>query len=144
MQGPPRESAENLESALLFLGRSLGGLAAGLQRLLPGDQLELLAKAAGRRRPGLRGAPEVVADGVIRLAKYRQQVVQALIESLPEAADLPEELLVDDRLELLRRGALLGQLRRDLCGPDQADWERAERNLERWAARLDPVRALVE
>ncbi|MBC8327503.1 MAG: hypothetical protein H8E31_02040, partial [Planctomycetes bacterium] len=136
MKGSPGEGGEHLESALLFLGRSLAGLAAALRELLAPDRLRELAKAAGRRRPGLPSEAEVVADGLIQQPKFRQQVVQALLTPPPPALEIPEPMLDAARVQFLRTSALRGVILTDLCRPDQAAWERAEARLRLWAARL--------
>ncbi len=138
MQGPSREHAEQLESALLYLGRSLPGLARALRTLLPAARLEQLGKAAGRRRSGAAEAGAVVADGLVQQPKFRRQVVDALLDELPESPALPEAMFEDGLHQSLRPAALRAELRRDLCSPEQAGWELAEARIEAWAELLEP------
>lgn len=136
MKGSPGDEADRLESALLFLGRSLQALAHALSRLLAPASVEELARAAGRRRPGLPDAAHVVADRLVREDRYRRLVTEQLLEELPPPLELPEDLLIPARQALLRRSALLAVLRQDLTGDGEADWARAATRLAAWDERL--------
>jgi len=59
------EAADQLESALLYLGRSPQELGVGLVLLLGPVQVIALAQNAGRRRSGKVDFAMILADAVI-------------------------------------------------------------------------------
>ena len=133
MAGSWGDEERNLESALLFVGRSTQALAALVTILLPMPQLEELARAAGRRKAGATDPGQVVADQLVHAAKLRRQVVSTILETLPPAEELPEDLLAEDRVQWLRREALLSQLRVDFGAGDPEDWSRGAGRAAAWA-----------
>lgn len=130
------EAADQLESALLYLGRSPQELGVGLVLLLGSEQVTSLAKNAGRRRAGKVDFAMILADAVLSSEKVRNAVVKALLDSLPEPLLLPELMLDKEHHEHLSRAAKLAVLAQELGSSDEESWESARLHIVAWAAML--------
>jgi hypothetical protein len=127
------EAADQLESALLYLGRSPQELGVGLVLLLGSEQVISLAKNAGRRRAGMVDFAMILADAVLSSEKVRNAVVKALLDSLPEPLLLPELMLDEEHHEHLSRAAKLAVLAQELGSSDEESWESARLHIVAWA-----------
>jgi hypothetical protein len=122
-----------LDSALLLLSRQARDLAALLEHLLSVQQIQELAKLAGRRKPGRPEPCLQVADALPHSTKLRAAVVEQFLHSLPIEGDpAPDEWLGEASAALVSSPARLLALRNKLTSSDSNDWEIAAGWLEKW------------